>query len=140
MHFMIRKIPVVVLVYNSKVPPQRTAAPQPVFVSPCAAPPPPSPSDSSGGTYSASRSVATTMSELCMQKKRGETSWKKKTLAHSFPGARSWRSIHAVKSHMKTQLKVGTDIATRSGSGQLRLKKSESMIWPTPKMEVKRVR
>ena len=36
--------------------------------------------------------------------------------------------------------KVGTDMATRRGSGQLRLKKSESMIWPTPKMEVKRVR
>jgi hypothetical protein len=57
---------------------------------------------------SARRMLATTMSELCMQKKSGETSWKAKTLAHSRPGARSWQSIHAVKSQMKTQLKVGT--------------------------------
>ena len=52
--------------------------------------------------------LATTMRLLCMQKKSGDTSWKKKTLAHSLPGARSWQSIHAVKSQMKTQLKVGT--------------------------------
>ncbi len=56
----------------------------------------------------ARRMLATTMRLLCMQKKSGDTSWKKKTLAHSLPGARSWQSIHAVKSQMKTQLKVGT--------------------------------
>ena len=45
-----------------------------------------------------------------MQKKSGETSWKRKTLAHSLPGARSWRSIHAVKSHMVTHEMEGTDL------------------------------
>ena len=60
---------------------------------------------------SARRTLATTMRELCMQKKSGETSWKRKTLAHSLPGARSWRSIHAVKSHMVTHEMEGTDLA-----------------------------
>merc|ERR1719198_427916 len=60
-------------------------------------------------------------------------------MTQSEGGARSIQSIHAVYANRNAQMTLGTLIATLSGSGHAREKKRESIIWPTPRHDVKRV-